>query len=72
MRNSTLVWSARPNNPEVLIYSFDEAASSLIDNIFNRKRKQVRTDRIEFRHNKLHYKPSNEYREYVVRLKKIN
>lgn len=71
IKQPTLVWSARPNNPDVLIYSIDEATSSLIENIFNKKRKLIRTDRIEFRHGKLHYKPSNEYREYIVRLKKI-
>jgi len=72
-RNATLVWSAKPNsNPYILTYSLDDSISSFVDAIFSsKKRKLPRTDRLVYRNGNLYYNASKEYREYVVRMRKI-
>lgn len=72
-KNATLVWSAKPNNnPYILVYSLDESISSFVDAIFSsKKRKLPRTDRLVYRNGNLYYNASEEYRAYVVRMKKI-
>ena len=46
--------------------------SKLIDAIFHYKARPLRTDRVKFKGGKLFYSPSKEYREYVIRMKKIH
>lgn len=45
--------------------------SDFIDAIINAKRRVVRTDRLNYHRGQLFYSPSNEYKQYVVRMKKI-
>lgn len=71
-RKPTLVWSAKPNNnPYILVYSLDDSISSFVDKLFSEKKKIPRTDRLVYRNGNLYYNASDEYRAYVVRMKKI-
>jgi len=70
---STLVWSAKPNNPDVLIYTLEDPIVSFVEALFSykSKRKPVRTDRLFHKNGKLYYNASDEYKAYVVRMKNI-
>lgn len=71
MRNATLVYSSKwCDRRSVLSYedgTLNRAVNSLIDNIFYAKR----SNRVEIRNNKYYYTPSNEYKSFVVRMRKI-
>jgi hypothetical protein len=67
----TLVWSAKPNNPNILVYSLENSVSQFVDAVFSAKRQSFKTDRLIRRNGKLYYNPSDEYREYVVRIRRI-
>lgn len=71
MRNATLVYSSKwCDRRNILKYedgTLDKAVNSLIDNIFQSKK----SNRVEIRNNKYYYTPSNEYKSFVVRMRKI-
>lgn len=69
MATPTLVWSARPNNRNFTVWTLDENVCHLVDTIFSKK--VPRTDRLQFRGRKVFYTPSNEYREFLVRIRNI-
>ena len=70
MRNATLVFSARPGNRDLLVFPDFTSGNNLIDAIFALK-KPTRTDRLVFENGKIYYKQSEEYKSFVVRMKKI-
>lgn len=71
MRNATLVYSSEwCDRRNILKYedgTLNRAVNSLIDNIFQSKK----SNRVEIRNNKYYYTPSNEYKSFVVRMRKI-
>ena len=74
--NSTLVFTTRGlYRGSIQCYPAKDAisqhCSDFIDAVINAKRKVVRTDRLNYHRGKLFYTPSPEYREMVVRIKKI-
>lgn len=68
---STLVYRSCWSTVEPLVYcdgSLDFAANSFIDSILKVK---LRTTRLVLDNNKVYYKPSNQYKRFVVRMRKI-
>lgn len=66
----TLVYRSEWSKISPLIYSDDsnnDAANRLIDSIFRAKR----TTRLVLDNNKMYYKPSNQYKKFVVRMRRI-
>ena len=66
---ATLVYRSSWSPVRPLVYSddsIDKAANRLIDKIFRSK-----TNRLILKNNKYYYIPSDEYKKFVVRLKKI-
>jgi len=69
--SATLVYRSEWSPIKPLVYSDDcenEAVNRLIDSIFRIK---VRTNRLILDNNKMYYKPSEDYKKYVVRIRKI-
>lgn len=67
----TLVYRSEWSPIKPLVYSDDcenAAVNKLIDDIFRIK---VRTTRLVIDNNKMYYKPSEDYKKYVVRIRKI-
>ena len=67
---STLVYRSCWSKITPLVYSDDsndDAVNRLIDTIFRAKR----TNRLVLDNNKMYYKPSNQYKRFVVRMRKI-
>jgi len=69
MAAPTLVWSARPNNRNFTVWTLDESVDNFMNAVFSKK--APRTDRLHFRGRKVFYTPSNEYREFLVRIRNI-
>lgn len=68
--SATLVYRSEWSKITPLVYSDDsnnDAVNRLIDNIFRAKR----TNRLVLDNNKMYYKPSNQYKRFVVRMRKI-
>lgn len=66
----TLVYRSEWSKITPLVYSDDsnnDAVNRLIDSIFRAKR----TNRLVLDNNKMYYKPSNQYKRFVVRMRKI-
>lgn len=66
----TLVYRSCWSKLTPSVYSDDsnnDAANQLIDAIFRAKR----TNRLVLDNNKMYYKPSNQYKRFVVRMRKI-
>jgi hypothetical protein len=66
----TLVYRSCWSKITPLVYSDDsndDAVNRLIDTIFRAKR----TNRLVLDNNKMYYKPSNQYKRFVVRMRKI-
>lgn len=66
---ATLVYRSRWSPIRPLVYtddSRDDAANRLIDTIF-----RIKTNRLTIENNKYYYRPSDEYKKFVVRMKKI-
>ena len=66
---ATLVYRSCWSPIRPLVYtddSIDHAANKLIDTIFRNK-----TNRLVVKNNKYYYCPSDSYKEYVVRMRKI-
>jgi hypothetical protein len=67
---ATLVYRSCWSKITPLVYSDDsndDAVNRLIDTIFRAKR----TNRLVLDNNKMYYKPSNQYKRFVVRMRKI-
>lgn len=70
MRNATLVFSVKPGTTGFLVATFfNPSSDNLMNAIF--KRRTVRPARFIKRNGQLVYFYSNEYKEFVVRMKKI-
>jgi hypothetical protein len=68
--SATLVYRSEWSKITPLVYSDDsnnDAVNRLIDSIFRAKR----TNRLVLDNNKMYYKPSNQYKRFVVRMRKI-
>jgi hypothetical protein len=68
--SATLVYRSEWSKITPLVYSDDsnnDAVNLLIDSIFRAKR----TNRLVLDNNKMYYKPSNQYKRFVVRMRKI-
>jgi hypothetical protein len=66
----TLVYRSYWSKITPLVYSDDsndDAVNQFIDAIFKAKR----TNRLVLDNNKMYYKPSNQYKRFVVRMRKI-
>lgn len=68
---ATLVYRSSWSTITPLVYcdgSHDAAVNEFIDRIMKAK---LRTTRLVLDNNKMYYKPSNQYRRFVVRMRKI-
>ena len=68
--SATLVYRSEWSKITPLVYSDDsnnDAVNRFIDTIFRAKR----TNRLVLDNNKMYYKPSNQYKRFVVRMRKI-
>lgn len=68
--SATLVYRSCWSKITPLVYSDDsndDAVNRFIDTIFRAKR----TNRLVLDNNKMYYKPSNQYKRFVVRMRKI-
>jgi len=67
----TLVYRSQWSQVTPLVYcdgSCDTAVNDFIDRVFKAK---LRTPRLVLNNNKMYYKPSNQYKRFVVRMRKI-
>jgi hypothetical protein len=71
MRNTTLVYSSKWYSRDtvlVLDLALSDAGNRLINSIF---RLNVVSQRVSFKNNRYRYFPSEEYKNFVVRIRKI-
>lgn len=69
MQNATLVWKSHPHQRRDIVV-FDNTiyadAAKLVHRIFNPPH-----NRLKIKNNRYFYQPSNEYKKFVVRFRKI-
>jgi len=69
--SAKLVYRSQWSPIQPLVYcdgSFDTAVNDFIDRLLKAK---LRTTRLVLDNNKMYYKPSNQYKRFVVRMRKI-
>ena len=69
--SATLVYRSAWSTVTPLVYqdgSDDTAVNEFIDRVFKAK---LRTTRLVLDNNKIYYKPTNQYKRFVVRMRKI-
>lgn len=68
MRNATLIWSSMDHErSNILVLDHTDHATRLFHKIFSESEKK----RLVITKNKYFYAPSNEYKEFVTRIKNI-